>query len=101
MQSSQYDDEGNVIPGSTGFYGTSAAAPHVAGAAALIAAAKPAMDASDLEAFLQRRAGPLGNPPTNNLGHGLLALGATERHPGGTRVAVLPAGHAEKDRRHP
>ncbi|MEO7262995.1 MAG: S8 family serine peptidase [Jatrophihabitantaceae bacterium] len=75
VQSSQYDEVGNVIAGTTGFYGTSAAAPHVAGAAALVAAANPAMDASDLEAFLQRRANPLGNPPTNAAGHGLLQLG--------------------------
>ncbi|MBV9820636.1 MAG: S8 family serine peptidase [Actinobacteria bacterium] len=66
-----------MVPGTTGFYGTSAAAPHVAGAAALVAAANPAMDASDLEAFLQRRAGPAGNPPTDAAGFGLLKLGAT------------------------
>lgn len=76
-ESSQYDQNGNVVPGTTGFYGTSAAAPHVAGAAALVAAANPAMDASDIEAFLQRRAGPAGNPPTNTAGFGLLQLGAT------------------------
>jgi len=76
VQSSQFDDQGNVIAGTTGFYGTSAAAPHVAGAAALVAAANPAMDASDLEAFLQRRADPLGTPPTNTAGYGLLSLGA-------------------------
>jgi hypothetical protein len=76
VQASQYDEQGNVVPGTTGFYGTSAAAPHVAGAAALVAGANPGMDASDLEAFLQRRANPLGTPPTNTVGHGLLALGA-------------------------
>jgi hypothetical protein len=75
VQASQYDEQGNVVPGTTGFYGTSAAAPHVAGAAALVAGANPGMDASDLEAFLQRRANPLGTPPTNTVGHGLLALG--------------------------
>lgn len=75
VESSQYDDQGNVLAGTTGFYGTSAAAPHVAGAAALVAAANPAMDASELEAFLQRRADPLGNPPTSSVGYGLLKLG--------------------------
>ncbi|MDQ1722438.1 MAG: hypothetical protein QOI26_2172, partial [Pseudonocardiales bacterium] len=83
-ESSQYDDQGNVIAGTTGFYGTSAAAPHVAGAAALVAAANPAMDASDLEAFLERRANPLGTPPTNTAGHGLLQLGA----PSGIQAAA-------------
>lgn len=75
VQASQYDEQGNVVPDTTGFYGTSAAAPHVAGAAALVVGANPAMDASDIEAFLQRRANPLGNPPTNTAGHGLLKLG--------------------------
>ncbi|MGI8667436.1 MAG: S8 family serine peptidase [Jatrophihabitans sp.] len=59
----------------SGFFGTSAAAPHVAGAAALVLAANPAMDASDIEAFLERRASPLVNPATNDAGHGLLQLG--------------------------
>lgn len=77
VESSQIDDDGNVVPGTAAFYGTSAAAPHVAGAAALVAGANPAMDASDLEAFLQRRANPQGNPPTNAAGHGLLKLGAS------------------------
>ena len=77
VESSQYDEQGEVIAGSTGFYGTSAAAPHVAGAAALVAGANPGLDASDLEGFLLRRANPLGNPPSNRTGNGLLALGAT------------------------
>lgn len=58
----------------TGFYGTSAAAPHVAGAAALISAVNPSMDASDIEAFLESQT----NPPTNSGGHGLLNLGAAD-----------------------
>ncbi|HJQ02510.1 MAG TPA: S8 family serine peptidase [Jatrophihabitans sp.] len=54
----------------TGFYGTSAAAPHVAGAAALVASQNPAMDASDIEAFLEKHV----SPPTNTTGHGLLDI---------------------------
>ena len=76
VQSSQFDDEGNVIDGTTGFYGTSAAAPHVAGAAVLVAGANPGMDASDIAGFLQRRANPLGTPPTNTAGYGVLNLGS-------------------------
>lgn len=57
------------------FYGTSAAAPHVAGAAALVLAANPTMDAADVQAFLERRASHNTSPPTNNLGHGLIDLG--------------------------
>ncbi|HET8584068.1 MAG TPA: S8 family serine peptidase [Jatrophihabitans sp.] len=62
----------------TGFYGTSAAAPTVAGAAALVAQANPALDAAQLQSFLEQRAnsGAPNNPPTNTLGHGLLTLGA-------------------------
>lgn len=63
---------------STGFYGTSAAAPHVAGAAALVLAANPSMGAAQLEYFLEQRAGSgqPSNPPTNATGYGLLTLGA-------------------------
>jgi hypothetical protein len=64
-----------------GFCGTSSAAPHVAGAAALALAADPTMDASQLQAFLEQRAsgsasGVPNNPPTNASGHGVLDLGA-------------------------
>lgn len=60
-----------------GFYGTSAASPHVAGAAALVAAANSNLDAAQIQNFLQQRAssGSPKNPPTNALGHGLLTLG--------------------------
>lgn len=67
-----------------GFYGTSAAAPHVAGAAALVKAANPSFDAAQLQDFLQRRAskdfslpdrGVPSEPPTNAMGYGLLTLG--------------------------
>lgn len=70
------------IDGTQGFYGTSAAAPHVAGAAALVLAAHPSLDASQLEAFLEA---PNNNSPTstfaipnNTYGHGLLQLGAAD-----------------------
>ena len=63
---------------SGGFYGTSAAAPVVAGAAATVAASNPSLDASQIEAFLEQRAGygSPHNPPTNAMGHGLLTMGA-------------------------
>jgi hypothetical protein len=61
-----------------GFYGTSAAAPNVAGAAALASAATPGLDAAQLEDFLEQRAnlGAPANPPTDQLGYGLVSLGA-------------------------
>jgi hypothetical protein len=60
------------------FYGTSAAAPNVAGAAALVAGANPNLDAAQIQNFLEQRAnsGAPNNPPTNTFGHGLLTLGA-------------------------
>ena len=52
----------------------------MAGAAALVAAANPAMDASEIEAFLESPGNGDGalNPPVNGSGHGLLDLGAAQ-----------------------
>ena len=73
-------NQASDIPGTAGFYGTSAAAPHVAGAAALILATHPSMDASQLESFLEA---PNDNadtvaPQDNLSGHGRLQLGAPD-----------------------
>jgi hypothetical protein len=56
------------------FCGTSAAAPHVAGAAALVEAANTAMDPAQIQEFLERRAG--ASSPNNQVGHGVLNLGS-------------------------
>lgn len=63
---------------SAGFYGTSASAPHVAGAAALVKGASPGLDATQIQTLLEQRAngGLPSNPPTNTTGHGVLALGS-------------------------
>jgi subtilisin family serine protease len=62
----------------SGFAGTSAAAPHVAGAAALVKQVNPAFDAAALRAFLETRALDLGVPGRDELfGLGKLALGAS------------------------
>ncbi|TQM80191.1 subtilase family protein [Saccharothrix saharensis] len=53
--------------------GTSAAAAHVAGAAALLKAANPAMDAAQIQAALQGRTSPKTHDTT--WGHGVLNLG--------------------------
>jgi subtilisin family serine protease len=60
------------------FDGTSAAAPHVAGAAALVRQAFPDFSPDEVAAFLQERAIDLGPPgPDNGFGVGRLSLGAT------------------------
>jgi subtilisin family serine protease len=60
----------------SGFAGTSAAAPHVTGAAALVKQANPSFDAAALRAFLESRALDLGVPGTDELfGIGKLMLG--------------------------
>ncbi len=88
---SAYDAvSGNIY---TRFCGTSAAAPHVAGAAALVKAAAPTMDATQIQTFLEQRAssGAPSNPPTDLEGHGVLTLGATTgaTAPGGTGYTAL------------
>ncbi|HJQ42819.1 MAG TPA: S8 family serine peptidase, partial [Jatrophihabitantaceae bacterium] len=71
----------------TGFFGTSAAAPHVAGAAALVIGQHPGWDASQVQNFLEQRANGAApnNPPINSDGYGLLTLGSPTS-------SALPAG---------
>lgn len=62
--------------GQGGFNGTSAAAPHVAGAAALVKGANPTFTPSQVQAFLEGRATDLGAAGKDNLfGIGKLLLG--------------------------
>jgi Subtilase family len=68
-----FDNVSSNVSDLNPFCGTSAAAPHVAGAAALVKAANPAMDPAQIQDFLERRAGT--SPPNNNTGHGVLNLG--------------------------
>lgn len=75
-----------------GFYGTSASAPHVAGAAALVLHAQPGLDAGEVQAILERRAIPAGAPGKDSLwGWGQLALGAADAPgaPAGDRYGGL------------
>ncbi|MCS7294233.1 MAG: S8 family serine peptidase, partial [Dehalococcoidia bacterium] len=62
--------------GAFGFSGTSAAAPHVAGAAALVKAANPGWTATQIRQFLESRAFDLGPPGKDTqFGAGRLNLG--------------------------
>jgi len=69
--------DGNPYPSGTGFFGTSASAPHVAGAAALVLEASPTYQPDDVQSFLEGRAidlGPIGKD--NQYGAGRLDLGS-------------------------
>jgi subtilisin family serine protease len=75
--------------GQSGFAGTSAAAPHVAGAAALVKSANPSWGANELQAYLEANALDLGVPGRDSsFGAGRLALGAAPRV--ALRTCVVP-----------
>jgi Subtilase family/IPT/TIG domain len=67
-----FDGVSSNLADLTPFYGTSAAAPHVAGAAAIVAGANPTWNAAQIQDFLQSRA---GTTPENTVGYGVLNLG--------------------------
>lgn len=93
-----------------GFYGTSAAAPHAAGAAVLVRSAFPCLSESETRALLASLVTDAGDPGTDNeYGTGIITLGASgsvtsscvmRRHAGGDRFdtaarvsrAVFPGG---------
>jgi subtilisin family serine protease len=69
------DGVSNAMYAPQGFYGTSAAAPHVAGAAALVWGAYPQATAQEIRDFLINHAVDLeANGPDNETGAGLLVL---------------------------
>lgn len=79
---SGYDGVSTVSYGTRGFYGTSAAAPHVAGAAAVVLNSDPGMGQASLRQFLEDRSlnlGPAGKD--NDYGWGRVSLGQS---PGST-----------------
>jgi len=95
---SGYDGVSTASYGTRGFFGTSAASPHVAGAAALIRGADPTLDVASTRAFLEARAPDLGAAgKDNDTGWGRVFLGAA---PGSsctfgvdpTQLAMPPAG---------
>jgi subtilisin family serine protease len=75
--------------GESGFAGTSAAAPHVAAAAALVKQVNPAFGPDELQAYLEQHALDLGVAgKDSSFGSGALALGAAPRLP--KRACVVP-----------
>jgi subtilisin family serine protease len=80
--------------GRSGFAGTSAAAPHVAAAAALVKQANPSFGPAELQAYLEDNAVDLGATGRDSaFGSGQLMLGAAPRL--ALRACVVPAviGH--------
>ncbi len=74
-----YANVSTVSYGAGGFNGTSAATPHVAGAAALVKNAYPSYSVSQLQGFLEGRAMDLGSGGKDNqYGSGRLHLGGVE-----------------------
>jgi subtilisin family serine protease len=75
--------------GPKGFAGTSASAPHVAGAAALVKGANPTFGPAELEQYLESHAVDLGMPGHDmSFGSGKLALGPAPRS--ALRACVVP-----------
>ncbi|MCL6642831.1 MAG: S8 family serine peptidase [Candidatus Bipolaricaulota bacterium] len=75
------------------FFGTSAASPHVAGAAALVKSARPNWGPKEIADFLASRAIDRGdNGPDNTYGAGRIALGEPlkEEKPQALTLAVFP-----------
>ncbi len=77
--------------GVDGFSGTSAASPHVAGAAALVLDLNPCYSRAQVQSFLEGRAVPLGAPGKDNVfGSGRLSLGSPNSScPGPTPTATV------------
>jgi hypothetical protein len=82
--------------GTSGFAGTSAASPYIAGAAALVHARYPALAASQLKSYLTGHSGDLGDPGLDNtFGAGNLKLPFLV-----PPVALYPASSATAVTRH-
>lgn len=85
VSTTAYSSKGKV------FNGTSAAAPHVAGAAALVFNVLRDASATSVSAFLESRARDLTEPgPDNKTGYGGLQLGAPTMTPPPATVAASP-----------
>ncbi|MFA6001570.1 MAG: S8 family serine peptidase [Thermoleophilia bacterium] len=80
--------------GQTGFWGTSAAAPHVAGAGALVKGAHSSYTPGQLQGFLESRVIDLGTAGKDNLyGSGKLVLGMIPDFAPPVITSVSPSGN--------
>ena len=76
----------------SGFGGSSAASPHLAGAMALVRQAFPDFSPEEVQTFLTDRAEDVGPPgEDNSYGAGLMALGQPPSQPEPTVVGIEPA----------
>lgn len=86
----------------TGLFGTSQAAPHVAGVVALILSLSPTLTASEVRTLLRATVTPFPNPTDEDIGPGILNAGAlfvgpptnvaaTEGEPGSATVTWVAA----------
>ena len=81
--------------GQSGFTGTSASAPAVAGAAALAKEQNPSFTVDQLQQYLQTNAGDLGAPgPDNQFGFGKLTMPTPTRAGPGVADTVPPVARA-------
>jgi hypothetical protein len=85
-----FDQVSTMTSGPAGFGGTSAAAAHVAGAAALFKGANAQLDATQLEALLKSRAKIVTGGAANDWGAGILALGSPGSAPGAVQTGYQP-----------
>ena len=85
--------------GQSGFTGTSASAPAVAGAAALVKEQNPLFTPDQIQQFLQQNAGDLGAPgPDNQFGYGKLTVPTPTGQGPTTKDTVPPVAKALKSK---
>jgi len=90
---SAYDGVSTVSYGQRSFFGTSAASPHAAGAAAVVRQAEPGFGYAETRAFLEARSLDLGSGgKDNDYGWGRVFLGQS---PGSTCTFVISPESAE------
>jgi subtilisin family serine protease len=93
-----YANVSTVSYGSGGFSGTSAATPHVAGAAALVLGANPSYSVSQLQSYLENNAVDLGSSGKDNLyGAGRLRLGSPPPLAAPSSLTATPVSASEID----